>query len=93
MPKRPPPIPEHKSKNVFNTIYSATGRQCFQVEFPDGVKIQWTGYVRANILGKGVNEALQFVAQITPDSNFNVVLPSQSEGTEGTTGVTGVTGN
>ena len=66
-------------KTIFKKFYDVSDypghpgvRQSFQVEFPDGVKIGWSGYVNPSIIGKGVNDALQFSANIVADSDFTV---------------------
>ena len=60
-------------KTTFKKFNDAVGvHKAFQLEFPDSVKISWEGYVVPSIIGKGVNDALQFSANITADSDFTI---------------------
>ena len=64
-------------KSIFKTFKDAEGsRQSFKIDFPDGVGISFSGYVAPSIIGKGVNDALQFSANITADSEFTVSYPA-----------------
>ena len=63
-------------KTIFSTFNTAKDtHQLFQVKFPDGVKFSWGGYVVPSIMGKGVNDAIQFSANITADTDFEVTFP------------------
>lgn len=66
-------------KGIFKKFYDVSSypghdaeRQSFCLEFPDGVKITWSGYAGPSINGAGVNSALQFTANINCDSDFVV---------------------
>ena len=61
------------SKALFGTFNSAVDvHKSFQLKFPDGMTITWGGYVTPSIIGKGVNDALQFTANITADTDFTI---------------------
>ena len=60
-------------KTIFKKFNDAVGvHKSFQVKFPDGATITWGGYVVPSIIGKGVNDAIQFTANITADTDFTV---------------------
>ena len=62
-------------KTVYNTVHAVEvsgARQSFQVKFADNVTVTFSGTVSTTILGKGVNEALQFQLNVCPDSDMVV---------------------
>jgi len=61
------------SKAVFKTVNDAVGvHKSFQLKFPDNVTFTWGGYVAPSVIGKGVNDALQFTANITADTDITI---------------------
>lgn len=52
------------------------GAQMWKVEFPDGTAITFKGRCGVSIVGKGVNEALQFTLSIFVEENMTVTHPT-----------------
>lgn len=48
----------------------------FKVEFPDGTKFEFTGYVTCKISSAGVNAALTFTATVALNSAISVTDPA-----------------
>ena len=65
------------TKSGLTTVNGLTGQQDFQLTIPAAgtesqATITWTGYMRPSIVGKGVNDAMQFTVNITADSDFTI---------------------
>lgn len=54
-------------------VQDAKSTQCFQLVFPDGSGFAWQGQVSISVPGKGIGEALQFTANITPTSEIEEI--------------------
>lgn len=52
--------------------------QAFELEFPDGVKFQFGGYIKPAVDGHGVDEVLTIRAIITMDTDINIAIPSNN---------------
>lgn len=60
-------------KTTFKKFNDAVGvHKSFQIKFPDNVTFTFGGYVAPSIIGKGVNDALQFTASIVADTDITV---------------------
>lgn len=53
---------------ILKTAQDSGATQYFQLEFPDKSGFAWQGKVTLSVPGKGIGEALQFTANITPTS-------------------------
>lgn len=69
--------------DLFNEVNGVTGLQSFQLTIPSApaygasgstgaINITWDGYMRPSIVGKGVNDALQFTLNVSPTSDFSI---------------------
>lgn len=69
--------------DVFSEVYGITGIQSFKLTIPEApaygvtgttgaMDITWDGYMRPSVVGKGVNDALQFTLNVSPTSDFKV---------------------
>lgn len=79
---------------AFNFLYSGMGEnsnyaklkaaqdakttQYFQLVFPDGSGFAWQGKVSLSVPGKGIGEALQFTANVTPTSEIEEIDASSA---------------
>ena len=54
-------------------VQDAKSTQYFQLVFPDGSGFVWQGKVSLSVPGKGIGEALQFTANITPTSEIEEI--------------------
>lgn len=61
-------------KTIYNTIHAAEDgvERYFQIKFADNVTVSFKGTVTTTIMGKGVNEALQFQLNICPTTIMTV---------------------
>ena len=55
------------------TAQDAKSAQYFQLIFPDSSGFAWQGKVSLSVPGKGIGEALQFTANITPTSEIEEI--------------------
>lgn len=68
------------TKAGFTAVQNAEDtHQDFKLSIPastaggsDGMEITWSGFVTASLIGKGVNDALQFNVNVTADEDFEV---------------------
>nr|DAQ88048.1 MAG TPA: tail tube protein [Bacteriophage sp.] len=54
-------------------VQDAKSTPYFQLVFPDGSGFAWQGKVSLSVPGKGIGEALQFTANITPTSEIEEI--------------------
>ena len=54
-------------------VQDAKSTKYFQLVFPDGSSFAWQGKVSLSVPGKGIGEALQFTANITPTSEIEEI--------------------
>lgn len=55
---------------TLKSAQDAKSTKYFQLVFPDGSGFAWQGQVALSVPGKGIGEALQFTANITPTSEI-----------------------
>lgn len=55
-------------KTVFNAINALDGEQYCELDFPDGSKFTWKGYISAANNEGGVNEVLEMTISVTPST-------------------------
>lgn len=58
---------------ILKTAQDSGATQYFQLEFPDKSGFAWQGKVTLSVPGKGIGEALQFTANITPTSEITEI--------------------